>query len=199
MEKHIPLRADARQNRERIIAAAEEVFMEQGSATSLEAVARRAGVGIGTLYRRFATRDELLAATYSDRLLALAGRCRTRMAASDHRDALRAYVEELVAQVGIYRGLAASAGMVLHSGTPGCEAIGEVGATLLRRAQASGEVRADVSFHDLVHIITAISLAVEQEGAATARIAHLVSIFFDGIGNARAPSTASAGASAAPP
>ncbi len=181
MEQKTTLRADARQNRERIIAAAEEVFMEQGNATSLEAVAKRAGVGIGTLYRRFATRDALLAATYSDRLLAFAQTCREGMAQLDAPSALRAYLEGMVNHINIYEGLAASIGMVLQSGTPGCEAVGEVGAQLLSQAQQCGAVRPDVAFTDLVHIMTAISLAIERESERPARIAHLVSIFFDGV------------------
>ncbi|MFC3461040.1 MULTISPECIES: TetR/AcrR family transcriptional regulator [Massilia] len=181
MEKDTPLRADARQNRERILAAAEEVFKEQGSGASLEAVAKRAGVGIGTLYRRFATRDALLAATYSDRLLAFAQTCREEAAALDHGSALRAYVEGLVVHINVYRGLAASIGMVLQSGTPGCAAIGEVGAALLAQAQASGVVRAEVSFDDLVYLITAVALAVENEGGSPSRIAQRVGLFFDGV------------------
>ncbi|MCS0590587.1 TetR/AcrR family transcriptional regulator [Massilia norwichensis] len=181
MEQKTKLRADAQQNRERIIAAAEEVFMEQGNATSLEAVAKRAGVGIGTLYRRFATRDALLAAAYSDRLLAIAQTFREGMGQLDARSALRAYVEDMVTHINIYEGLAASIGMVLQSGTPGCQAVGEVGAILLGRAQQCGAVRADVAYTDLVYIITAISLAIEQERASPARIAHLVSIFFEGV------------------
>lgn len=181
MAESTVLRADARQNRERILAAAEEIFMQEGSAASLEVVARRAGVGIGTLYRRFATRDALLAATYSDRLLAFAQTCRERKPVPGNADALRAYVEGMVSHINIYRGLAASIGMVLHSGTPGCEAVGEVGAALLRQAQQEGVVRADIAFDDLVYVITAVSLAVEQEGMAPARVRHLVSLFFDGM------------------
>lgn len=183
MENETPLRADARHNRERILAAAEEVFMEQGVAASLEAVAKRAGVGIGTLYRRFATRDALLAATYSDRLLAFTDTCRAGATARDPAGALRAYVEELVVHINIYRGLAASIGMVLQSGTPGCAAVGDLGATLLRQAQDSGAVRTDVAFDDIVHIIAAITLALEQgeDGSAPGRIAHFTRLFFDGV------------------
>lgn len=182
MHKEAPLRADARHNRERILAAAEQVFMEQGGGASLEAVARRAGVGIGTLYRRFPTREALLAATYSERLLAFAQACHAGAAALDPRSALRAYVEGLVAQINLYRGLAASLGTVLQSGTPGCAAVSEVGATLLRQARDSGAVRADLGFNDLVCIITAIALANEQEGQSQARGERLVGIFFDGVG-----------------
>ncbi len=181
MEKKTILRADAQQNRERIVAAAEKVFVEQGAGTSLEAVAKRAGVGIGTLYRRFPTRDALLAALYSDRLLAFAQACEHEMEQLDERSALRAFIVGLVTHMNVYRGLAASIGMVLQSGTPGCEAVGNVGATLLDRAQKCGAVRADVSFTDVVYIVTAISLAVESESAAPTRITHLYSLFFDGL------------------
>jgi len=181
MDKEAPLRADARQNRERILAAAEEVFMEQGGGASLEVVAKRACVGIGTLYRRFPTRDELLAATYSERLLAFADACRAATAAMAPDQALRSYVEGLIVHINIYRGLAASIGMVLKSGTPGCVAVSETGAMLLGQAQDSGAVRDDIAFTDLVHMITAISLAIEQEGGSTARIGRLTGIFFDGL------------------
>src|SRR3954465_15333718 len=73
-----PLRADAARNRERILAAAEEVFLELGADASLEEVARRAEVGIGTLYRRFPTREDLLAAANNERLLGMAEASRTR-------------------------------------------------------------------------------------------------------------------------
>jgi len=73
--------------------------------------------------------------------------------------------------------------MVLHSGPPGCAAISDLGAMLLRQAQDSGAVRTDVAFGDLVYVITAISLAIEQEGASKARTGHLVGIFFDGLNN----------------
>lgn len=181
MEKKTTLRADAQQNRERIVAAAEEVFMEQGNTASLEAIAKRAGVGIGTLYRRFATRDDLLAATYSDRLLAFAQTCREGMGELDARGALRAYVEGVVGHINIYQGLAASIGAVLQSSTPACDAIREVGTVLLERAQQAGVVRADVTITDIVYIITAISLAVEQEKASPKRIAQLASLFLDGV------------------
>jgi AcrR family transcriptional regulator len=181
MEKKTTLRADAQQNRERIVAAAEEVFMEQGNMASLEAIAKRAGVGIGTLYRRFATRDDLLAATYSDRLLAFAQMCREDIAQLDARSALRAYVEGLVGHINIYQGLAASIGTVLQGCTPACDTLREAGTMLIERAQRAGVVRADVTITEVVYIITAISLAVEQEKASPERISQLASLFLDGV------------------
>lgn len=182
MTDKTPLRADARLNKERILAAAEDVFLERGAGVSLDDVAKRAGVGIGTLYRRFPTREDLLAATYSARFLSLAETSRAREADLGPLDALRAYLEELVQYSSLYRGFAASLGTVLQIGTPGCLATTQEGIRLLDRAQKAGAVRPDISFNDLVCVATAISLATEQESAPQAHIAHLVGVFMNGIG-----------------
>nr|MBF0685387.1 helix-turn-helix transcriptional regulator [Pseudomonas sp.] len=96
MAKEIPLRADAQRNRDQILAAAEAVFREKGTGVPLDEVAKRAGVGIGTLYRRFPTREDLLAAAYNARFLAFAETSRAREAELDPLAALRAYLEDLV-------------------------------------------------------------------------------------------------------
>jgi AcrR family transcriptional regulator len=176
------LRADARRNRDSIIAAAETVFLEKGAGASLDDVARKAEVGIGTLYRRFPTREDLLAATYSARFLVLAETSRERAGDLNPLSAMRAYLEELIQQTNLYRGLAASLGTVLQIGTPGCLATSEEGMRLLSRAQRAGAVSQEVEFNDLICMATAISLATEREDPAHARIAHLVDIFINGIG-----------------
>lgn len=175
------LRADALRNRERILAAAEEIFLTKGAAVSLEDVAKRAGVGIGTLYRRFPTREALLAAACSERFLSLAETSRVRDAEVDAGSAVRLYLEELVTNTTLYRSLAASLGTVLQSGTPGCHAITEEGQRLLHRGQEARILRRDVTFDDLVYVVTAISLAAEQDGSPPSRIAHLVNLFLVGI------------------
>ncbi|MBS7702782.1 TetR/AcrR family transcriptional regulator [Chelatococcus asaccharovorans] len=181
MADETPLRADAQLNKERILAAAEDIFAERGAGASLDDVARSAGVGIGTLYRRFPTREDLLAATYSARFLVLAERSRARSVHLAPSHALRAYLEELVQYTNIYRGFSASLGTVLQIGTPGCVATSEEGARLLHAAQEAKAVRPDISFKDIVCVVTAISLATEQDSSPQARIAHLVAIFMNGI------------------
>lgn len=181
MADETPLRADAQLNKERILAAAEDVFMERGAGVSLDEVARRAGVGIGTLYRRFPTREDLLAATYSARFLDFAEKSRARSVNLDPSGALRAYLEELVQYTNVYRGFAAFLGMVLQIGTPGCLATSEEGARLLHSAQEAHAVRPDISFNDLVCVATAISLATEQDVSPQTHIARLVGIFMNGI------------------
>lgn len=178
-----PLRADAQRNRERLLAAAEEVFLARGTDASMEDVAKRAGVGIGTLYRRFPTREALLAAAYSERFLLLAAASQERTSRLDPLSALRAYLEELVVNTSVYRGLAASLGTVLQSGTPGCDATTKEGRRLLRLAQKFDVVRRDVTFDDLVVVAIATSLATEQPGSPKTRVSHLISLFLDGIGS----------------
>ncbi|WP_044175867.1 TetR/AcrR family transcriptional regulator [Phytobacter massiliensis] len=181
MKKEPTLRADAQKNRERILTAAGEVFLEQGAGVSLEEVARRAGVGIGTLYRRFPTRELLLAESYNARLLAFAAMSRENDAKRDPVAAVRSYLVGLVTTTQVYRGLATSLGMVLQSGTPGCIALTEEGERLLSLGQQAGVIRTDVTFDDLVFVVTAILIATEQDSTPESRITHLVELFINGI------------------
>jgi AcrR family transcriptional regulator len=181
-----PLRADAARNRQRILEAAEALFIERGADASLDEIAKRANVGIGTLYRRFPTRDALLAATSDERLLALAEKSRARDVALDPGASIRTFIKELVYHASHYRGLAMVLGTVLREGTAGCHAGREEGRRLLQRAQKAGVVRKDVSIDDLVCVVTAIAVAVEQSDSPKSRVAHLVDLFLDGIANTRA-------------
>ncbi|WP_420136834.1 TetR/AcrR family transcriptional regulator [Sphingomonas sp.] len=175
------LRADAERNRERILAAAEEAFLERGASVPLEEVARRAKVGIGTLYRRFPTREALLAATSNERFKAVAETSRVRDAALGPKEALRRFLEEFAKNASFYRSLAASLGTVIQHGTPGCTAITTEGERLLLRAQDVGIIRPDASFDDIVWMVSAIAIAVEKESMPTVRIAHLVDLLLSGM------------------
>src|SRR5216117_2426005 len=91
-----PKRADARRNYEKVLAAAREAFAEGGEATSLEEIARRAGVGIGTLYRHFPGRAALLEAVYTDQVAALCRRADELLASASPGAALAAWMRDLV-------------------------------------------------------------------------------------------------------
>lgn len=175
------LRADAERNRERIIVAAEEAFLERGAGVALEEVAKRAKVGIATLYRRFPTREALLAATSNARFVAVAETSRARDADHDPGDAIRRFLEELAINTSVYQSLAASLGTVIQCGTPGCNAITAEGQRLLARAQDAGIIRADASFADMICVVSAICIAVEKDGAPGPRIAHLVDLLLCGM------------------
>jgi len=175
------LRADASRNRERLLAAAEAVFLERGADASLDDIAKHAQVGIGTLYRHFPTREALLAAACDERLSALAQHSRARADDVSAGEALCAFLETLVRHACTYRGLATSLGIVLKNGSPGCHATTEEGRRLLALAQQRGEIREDIAFDDVVCMATAISLAAAQEAAGSRRIDKLVAMFVDGL------------------
>ncbi|WP_102960461.1 TetR/AcrR family transcriptional regulator [Mangrovicella endophytica] len=175
------LRADAERNRQRILVAAEELFLERGAGVSLEEVAKRAKVGIGTLYRRFPSREALLAATSNERFVSVAETSRARDAYADPADALRGFLEELAVNTSVYQSLAASLGTVIQHGTPGCNAITAEGQRLLRLSQEAGIIRQDASFDDMICVVSAIAIAVEKDSAPVPRVAHLVDLLLNGM------------------
>jgi AcrR family transcriptional regulator len=175
------LRADAELNRQRILVAAEELFLEHGAGVALEEVAKRAKVGIGTLYRRFPTREALLAATSNERFTSVAQTSRARDVDFDPGDAMRQFLEDLAMNTSVYQSLAASLGTVIQHGTPGCIAITEEGQRLLRRNQEDGIIRGDASFDDIICVVSAISIAVEKDDAPMSHVAHLVDLLLNGM------------------
>ncbi|MFJ5640283.1 TetR/AcrR family transcriptional regulator [Streptomyces sp. NPDC093223] len=158
------MRADARRNHDRLLAEARAVFAEHGTDASLEDVARRAGVGIGTLYRHFPNRHALMSAVFEDAVNELLARAEELQSAPDPCRALLTWLHEVVAHAAAYRGLsralmsASPASALSRCGTP----MQEAGAALLARAQEAGSVRADVRIGDLLRLTHAIALAVEE-------------------------------------
>ncbi|WP_299532679.1 TetR/AcrR family transcriptional regulator [uncultured Streptomyces sp.] len=161
-----PMRADARRNHDRLLGEARELFAEQGTDASLEDLARRAGVGIGTLYRHFPNRHALMNAVFQDALCDLLARSHALEAADRPCRALVEWLGAIVAGAGAYRGLAQalmSASRDETSALAQCHGpLREAGARLLERAQRSGDIRPDVSVGDLLQLTHAIALAAEQ-------------------------------------
>jgi AcrR family transcriptional regulator len=158
-------RADAVRNRARIVETASEVFAVRGSDASLEEIARGAGVGIGTLYRHFPTRDDLVAAVFHDRIDELEALAAELLASDAPGEALATWLHAQLEQASTCRGLAAEAmlTMLAHTDAPSpCESMRQAGAALLARAQAAGEVRAGVDIDDLVRMVQAVTLAAEE-------------------------------------
>ncbi|MEW2115964.1 helix-turn-helix domain-containing protein [Streptomyces sp. NPDC005474] len=160
------LRADARRNYERLLAEARSAFAEHGANASLEDVARRAGVGIGTLYRHFPNRHALLSAVFEDAVSDLLTRSRELLTAPDPCTALVTWLREIVTHAGEYRGLARDLMSASHdadSALARCSnPMREAGAALLARAQQAGTLRADVAIGDLLQLTHAIALAAEE-------------------------------------
>ena len=158
-------RADAVRNRARIVEIASQVFALRGADASLEEIARGAGVGIGTLYRHFPTRDDLVEAVFHDRIDELEALADELLASDAPGDALATWLHAQLDQAATCRGLAAEAmlTMLAHRDAPSpCESMRQAGAALLARAQAAGEVRDGVDIDDLVRMVQAVTLAAEE-------------------------------------
>src|SRR5215210_7285197 len=143
-----PKRADALRNYEKLVAAAREAFTEADRSASLEDIARRAGVGIGTLYRNFPTRADLVQAVYVDEVEALA-RSAGELSELDPWEALTAWVQRFVGYVATKQALADELFAVADRDPAvfaGCRSmLWAAGEPLLRRAQEAGIVRPDVT------------------------------------------------------
>jgi AcrR family transcriptional regulator len=176
-----PKRADARRNYEKVLAAAREAFAEGGESTSLEEIARRAGVGIGTLYRNFPNRQALIEAIYMNEVEEVA-RAATELEGRDPWDALYAWLERLIAYMGTKQALAAELLNYLDRGAPLFQesraALFAAGEPLLRRAQEAGEVRPDVEFSEVMHMVMGIGKIPTADPDQTA---HVLRIALDGL------------------
>jgi AcrR family transcriptional regulator len=176
-----PKRADARRNYEKLVAAAREAFTERDRSASLEDIARRAGVGIGTLYRHFPTRTDLIEAVYVEEVEAL---CRS---ADDLRDrppwdALVGWLHRFIGYVATKHALAEELFAVADRDSEifkTCRvAFYGAGEPLLGRAQEAGEVRPDVSIDDVVKMVGGIA---KIQGADAATVERILSVALDGL------------------
>jgi AcrR family transcriptional regulator len=180
-----PKRADARRNRDQLLAVARESFAEHGTATSLREVARRAGVGIGTLYRHFPTREALLETLLSDRFDTLRQDAVDLAGEQDQRTALLHWISRVAAGAGTYRGLPESVRTALRDHDSrlhdSCDAMRTAGGDLLRAAQRAGTVRADATIEDLLAAATGIAWASENSADPAALTARLLDYLMHGL------------------
>lgn len=182
---HRPLRADAKRNYDQLIQAAEAEFSQHGADASLEAIAKRAGVGIGTLYRHFPTRDDLIAKVMHASTIAIVALAHELLDDPAPADALARWLKELVEHNTSFRGLTAAlaSGYVTESGTElcaSCDHIARAGAALLERAQKAREIRPDAEVREL--ILTAHSAAwIAEQTNDPGAVDRLLGILFDGL------------------
>jgi AcrR family transcriptional regulator len=158
-----PLRADARRNREKVLEAARETFAAQGADAQIDDVARRAAVGVGTVYRHFPTKEALLSALVEDTFAAIAARSRRLLALEDPWEAFTTMLRDAAASLAGDRALAEA--MTLRSPTadcPGQVELAGIAAELMRRAQEAGRMRPDVMVEDIPMLMCGL-------GSATAR------------------------------
>lgn len=176
-----PKRADARRNYEKVLAAAREAFAEGGESTSLEEIARHAGVGIGTLYRHFPTRQALLEALYLGEVEEVC-RSAAQLDGADPWHALSAWFERLIAYVATKQALAHELSNYLDQDAAlfqTCRAsLFAAGEPLLVRAQEAGVVRPDATFGEVMQMVIGIAKIPTSDRA---QIEHILRIALDGL------------------
>jgi AcrR family transcriptional regulator len=176
-----PQRADARRNRAKVLAAAREAFAAGGSATSLEEIARRAEVGIGTLYRHFPNRQALLEAVYLDEVAELC-RSATDLAELPPWDALVGWLRRFVGYMATKQALAQELLNYVERDAElfkSCRAtMFAAGGPLLERAQQAKVVRGDT---DLTEIIQMVGGIAKIQATDPAQIDHILEIALDGL------------------
>jgi AcrR family transcriptional regulator len=173
-----PMRADARRSYERLLAAAAEVFAEQGTSAALDDIAKRAGVGNATLYRHFPERRDLVQALLAGRYDELRTAAEGGLDAPDPLAALAGWLRSFIAHLTAYRGLAAS---VLDATrdpetelSASCRGMRDAAAKLLSRAQDTAAIRPDLTITELLCVTNGIAVAAEQQPQDTPRLLSLL-------------------------
>lgn len=173
------MRADAQRNRAKILAAAEEVFAAEGATASTEEVARRAGVAIGTVFRHFPTKYDLLAAIMKEVAFKLV-RDAEELARQGDPTALFTFVSHLVEQASAHRTVVELLDVELQVGPP-LELMRTAITELLSCAQQGGVVRADVQLDEVMVLLTAMSHAALRSGWSDDLRDRTLAIVFAGL------------------
>ncbi|MGV9679257.1 TetR/AcrR family transcriptional regulator [Nocardia sp. NPDC003482] len=178
-----PMRADARRNYERIVAVAREAFSEHGPEAPLDDIARRAGVGAGTLYRHFPNREALMEAVYRSAVEGLAQRAYELVETCPPDEALEQWMHAQIDFVWHQRGLALTLKAAIDHGSPTfrlCSSlVGEAAAAVLKPAQEAGVVRSDVEPRDILRLGHGIGASCESAGREAAD--RLLAVAMDGL------------------
>ncbi|MGW6954092.1 TetR/AcrR family transcriptional regulator [Streptomyces chartreusis] len=189
------LRADAQANYDRLMEAAARTFATEGADTSLKAIAAEAGVGIGTLYRRFPTREDLIEAVYRNETDRLCASVPQLLKDHDPVDALQQWMEVFVDYMLTKQGmadalpsiLATREGLRLHSR----EALGGAVRTLLDAGIAAGRLRSDVAPNDVLMAVGGITLISGHEHQRDLA-SRLIRLLLDGLAAGRGASPTAA-------
>jgi AcrR family transcriptional regulator len=177
-----PMRADARRSHERLLAAATAAFAEKGADAPLEDIARRAGVGIGTLYRHFPTRLDLQEAVFRTQVKAVCARGEELTSYPSAGEAfagwLRVLASYLVTKRGLASALIAARGVDSDVISACSQTIRETAGRLLDRAQQAGAVRADLTATDVMMLVHGVVVATERTPDQADR---MLSLTLDGL------------------
>jgi AcrR family transcriptional regulator len=177
-------RADSVRNRARVLEAAKAVFAAGGPEASLEAVARQAGVGVGTLYRHFPTRQTLFEAVYRhevEQLVDLAEQLRSDLTPLE---ALRRWMHANVELVATKKGMSAALAVAVHASSDltvySMGRLGRALETLLLRAVKAGVIRGDIGAEDILRTIVGLCYTHDKPGWQS-HVLRLLDVFIDGM------------------
>ncbi len=177
-------RADARRNHDRVLEAATAVFSAGGPDASLEAVARHAGVGIGTLYRHFPTREALFEAVYRREVQQLVDLAEQLKGEPAPVEALRRWMRANVAFIATKKGMATALAVAAHGSSEltalSFDRLTRAVGDLMRRAVAAGDIRPDISADDVLRALVGMCYTQERPGWQ-ANVLRLVDVFVDGL------------------
>jgi AcrR family transcriptional regulator len=177
-------RADALRNRELLLAAAKTVFSAGGPDASLEAVARRADVGIGTLYRHFPTREALYEAVYRHEVEQLSELAEELKSEASPVEALRRWLRSNVEFVATKKGMSAALALAAQTNSElmafSYDRLTKAVGALLDRAVAAGDIRGDVGPEDLLRALIGMCYLHDQPGWQTS-VVRLLDVFVDGL------------------
>jgi AcrR family transcriptional regulator len=179
-----PLRADARRNRDRVLEVAQQVFASEGLAVPIDEIARRAGLGVGTLYRHFPTKDALFEAIVVGRMEQLVEQAREGARAADPGGAFFGFLERMVEEGSAKKDFLtalAGTGVDLQRIAAIKQRMKRAVAVLVERAQGAGDVRADVSAGDVLTLVMGTVGAADRHGAGPAERRRLLRIICDGL------------------
>ncbi|MFF1604339.1 TetR/AcrR family transcriptional regulator [Streptomyces mirabilis] len=179
-----PLRADAQRNREKILDAAVRVFTEEGLDAHFERIAKEAGVGTGTLYRNFPTREALIEAAYRNEVARLCEAVPGLLATMPPREALRAWTRRFIDYATAKLGMADALRAVVASGTnpyaESHELIQAALTSLMNAGTAAGTIRTDISPTDMFAALAGIALT-SASPAQREQAERLLDLTLDGL------------------
>ncbi|MCX4234764.1 TetR/AcrR family transcriptional regulator [Streptomyces ortus] len=179
-----PLRAHARRNRDALLGAAREAFAAGEADIRVEEIARRAGVGVGTFYRHFPTREAVVEAVYDERVRDMCAHVQTRLATDPPHDALRAFLEQLIQHAVDSRSMAAALKTLMDLGSPvfnrGRETMVDTIGQLMAAGVAAGTIRADITADTVFRAMGGICASHGQPGWEDAA-RDVVHLLYDGL------------------
>ncbi|MEV0220354.1 TetR family transcriptional regulator [Streptomyces sp. NPDC050704] len=179
------LRADARRNRQRLLDVAVRAFSERGTDASLEAIAKEAGVGIGTLYRHFPTREALLEAAYRNEVARVCDSAEELLAQYPPDQAMRVWMDRFIDYLATKQGMADALKAVIASGDsdPFAESLDRIStaiSTLLKAGAEAGVLRSDVDPLDVGFSLGGILLITTDKGLRD-RAGRMLDLLLDGL------------------